>query len=251
MNIYIDSENVPHTEYQTIINKYSQHNKPILSIKVFADWSSAQSKKWYDCCKRNILVEQKQCIKKPHKQTIDVNIITDVMNDILVDKQMKNDAIKEVIIVSSDMDFIPLLKTIKKYGILVECFTCDPCKPGPDFMSDTEYEQVIYENREYHCPNNYPQGNYPQGNYPQVNNNPPYNIQQQQEYLDQKFNLIRKCVENLKNSGVQCIASKKLIRALFREAASNVRERNMFKSEEEFYMYPMLIVREGAKWKLL
>lgn len=241
MNIYIDSENVPHTEYQTIINKYSQHNKPILSIKVFADWSSAQCKKWYDCCKRNILVEQKQCIKKPHKQTIDVNIITDVMNDILIDKQMKNDAIKEVIIVSSDMDFIPLLKTIKKYGILVEVFTCDPFKPPPDLMSDTEYEQVIYENREYHCPNN----------YPQVNNNPPYNIQQQQEYLDQKFNLIRKCVENLKKSGVQCIASKKLIRALFREAASNVHERNMFKSEEEFYMYPMLIVREGAKWKLL
>jgi hypothetical protein len=248
MNIYIDSENVPHTEYQTIINKYSQHNKPILSIKVFADWSSAQSKKWYDCCKRNILVEQKQCIKKPQKQTIDVNIITDVMNDILVDKQMKNDAIKEVIIVSSDMDFIPLLKTIKKYGILVECFTCDPFKPGPDLMSDTDIdiENVIYENREYHAPNNYPPAN-----YPPANNSAPYNMKQQQEYLDQKFNLIRKCVENLKKSGVQCIASKKLIRALFREAASNVHERNMFKSEEEFYMYPMLIVREGAKWKLL
>lgn len=240
MNIYIDSENVPHTEYQTIINKYSQHNKPILSIKVFADWSSAQSKKWYDCCKRNILVEQKQCIKKPHKQTIDVNIITDVMNDILIDKQMKNDAIKEVIIVSSDMDFIPLLKTIKKYGILVECFTCDPFKPGPDLMSDTDndidIEQVIYENREYHCPNNYPQAN-------QANN---YN------YKEQKFNLMQRCVEYLKKSGVQCIASRKLKKALFREAA-NVQERNMFKSEEEFYMYPSLLVRDvdSSKWKLL
>ena len=239
MNIYIDSENVPHTEYQTIINKYSQHNKPILSIKVFADWSSAQSKKWYDCCKRNILVEQKQCIKKPQKQTIDVNIITDVMNDILVDKQMKNDAIKEVIIVSSDMDFIPLLKTIKKYGILVECFTCDPFKPGPDLMSDTDIdiENVIYENREYHAPNN----------YPQVNNNPMNN-----NYQEQKLSLLKRCIEHLKKSGVQCIASKKLKRALFRESA-NVHERNMFKSEEEFYMYPMLIARDGdgGKWKLL
>jgi hypothetical protein len=63
--------------------------------------------------------------------------------------------------------------------------------------------------------------------------------------------LIRKGVEKNKKYGVQVIASKKLTRAMFREAATNVHERNMLKSKEEFYMYPMLIVREGAKWKLL
>ena len=234
MNIYIDSENVPYTEYQTIINKYSQYNKPILSIKVFADWSGMQSKKWYDCCKRNMYIEQKQCMKKPQKQTIDVNIITDVMNDILMDKQMNNHSIKQVIIVSSDTDFIPLLKMIKKYGISVECFTCDPFRSYQDLMSDTENEGVVQHQQNQHQQHHYA----PEGIHPHS------------EHQEQKRMYFQRCIEMLKRSGVDRIASRKLKRALAREASS-IHERNLFKSEEDFNMYPNLVQREGAKWNLL
>ena len=58
MNIYIDSENVSSSEFQNIMNTYNQYQKSILSIKIYADWSNLKSKKWHECCKKNINVEQ-------------------------------------------------------------------------------------------------------------------------------------------------------------------------------------------------
>lgn len=191
MNIYIDSENVSSSEFQNIMNTYNQYQKSILSIKIYADWSNLKSKKWHECCKKNINVEQIQCITKPHKQSIDINIITDIMNDILLDKQMKNDAMKHIVIVSSDTDFDPLIKKINKLGIIVDKY--QPHKRTLDYSSETDAE----------------------------------NIQICEVNPQEKYDYLHKCIRKLKKNKVQCISICKLMKALNREAKTP-QEINMF-----------------------
>jgi hypothetical protein len=60
-----------------------------------------------------------QILKKPKKQSIDFGIIVDILNDVLNDKQTNN-AIKHIVIISSDMDYIQLVKMLKKHNINAE-----------------------------------------------------------------------------------------------------------------------------------
>lgn len=214
MNIYIDSENVPSSEFQNIMNTYNQYQKSILSIKIYADWSNLQSKKWHECCKKNINVEQIQCITKPHKQSIDINIITDVMNDVLLDKQLKNNAMKHIVIVSSDTDFDPLIKKINKLGIIVDKY--QPHKRTLDYSSETDAE----------------------------------NMQICEVSQEEKSNYIHKCIRKLKKNRVQCIGTTKLMKALNREAKT-IQEINMF-TMKNLCEYPDILMKCDVtnKWIL-
>lgn len=119
MNIYIDSENINSRMFENILTRF--HNHSILTTKVFADWTESTSKHWVAYCRQKTsqFIEMIQILKKPKKQSIDFGIIVDILNDVLNDKQTNN-AIKHVVIISSDMDYIQLVKMLKKHNINAE-----------------------------------------------------------------------------------------------------------------------------------
>lgn len=142
MNIYIDSENINSKMFENILTRY--HNHSILTTKVFADWTESNSKSWVKYCKQTSqFIEMVQILKKAKKQSIDFAIIVDILNDVLNDKQTNN-AINHIVIISSDMDYMQLVKMLKKHNINAEIV--DPRLEHTNMVTSDEDENLKRNN---------------------------------------------------------------------------------------------------------
>lgn len=142
MNIYIDSENINSKMFENILTRY--HNHSILTTKVFADWTESNSKSWVKYCKQTSqFIEMVQILKKAKKQSIDFAIIVDILNDVLNDKQTNN-AINHIVIISSDMDYMQLVKMLKKHNINAEIV--DPRLEHTNMVTSDEDENLKRDN---------------------------------------------------------------------------------------------------------
>ena len=104
--LYIDADNVSYK----ILNKLENEiNFTDLMIKkIYGDWSKTELKNW----KKKIIkygMEPIQCFRISKKQTTDIRLITDLLDDIYT-----NNNIKHIYLCTSDVDYSYVCQLIKK-----------------------------------------------------------------------------------------------------------------------------------------
>jgi len=124
--IYIDADNVSYKCIDDIITKLSDYN--IISKKIYADWTNESMKKWAEKA-RKYGFEGIQCFGNKFKQTSDVYMITDVINDLYT-----NNHLQVIILATSDIDFTRLCHIIKSKNKKLVIFT--PQKSSLENMSE-------------------------------------------------------------------------------------------------------------------
>ena len=113
MALYIDADNISYSFIPNILNNI----KSDLCIKkIYCDWSKNESK---NCAKiiNDYGLEAIQCFRLGRKQSTDIKLITDVIYDMTIYKD-----IKDIYIATSDVDFIYLCQTLKKMGKKITLF---------------------------------------------------------------------------------------------------------------------------------
>ncbi len=113
--IYIDADNVSYKSLDEIILRAKDSN--VIIKKIFADWSQDSMKKWAIKSKKYGF-QGIQCFGNDRKQTSDIYMITDVINDIYSNKN-----IEMVILATSDIDFTHLCHLIKSKNKKLVIFT--------------------------------------------------------------------------------------------------------------------------------
>ena len=109
ISIYIDADNISHKIMPTLFNRIKQLGL-IGVLKVYRDWSQPDSIKWCQVA-QEYKMEAIQCFRQPHKQSTDIYMITDILNDLFT--LSKNDII---IMITCDSDFNHLCHQILKMG---------------------------------------------------------------------------------------------------------------------------------------
>lgn len=109
ISIYIDADNISHKIMPTLFNRIKQLGL-IGVLKVYRDWSQPDSVKWCEVAQENKM-EAVQCFRQAHKQSTDIYMITDILNDLW--SLPKNDI---VIMITCDSDFNHLCHQILKMG---------------------------------------------------------------------------------------------------------------------------------------
>lgn len=107
--IYIDGDNMSPKMMSLLKSKVNELGD-IGILKVYRDWSQEDSKKWIELYS-TYKFEAVQCFRQPKKQSTDVYMITDLMNDIYT-----NPYISHVVLATCDSDFVHLCHQIKKIG---------------------------------------------------------------------------------------------------------------------------------------
>ena len=103
--IYIDADNVSYKSVDEILNRANNCN--ILIKKIYADWTHESMKKWAEKAKK-LGFQGIQCFGNERKQTSDIYMVTDIINDLY-----NNEFIEMVILATSDIDFTHLCHIIK------------------------------------------------------------------------------------------------------------------------------------------
>lgn len=106
--IYIDADNVSYKNLDEII--YQSNNCNIIIKKIYADWTSGLMQKWAKKAKQNGF-QGIQCFGNDFKQTSDIYMITDIINDLYTNKN-----IEMVVLATSDIDFTHLCHIIKSHN---------------------------------------------------------------------------------------------------------------------------------------
>lgn len=107
--IYIDGDNMSPKMMPLLKSKVSELGDTCI-LKVYRDWSQEDSKKWIELYP-TYKFEAIQCFRQPKKQSTDVYMITDLMNDVYT-----NPFISHVVLATCDSDFVHLCHQIKKIG---------------------------------------------------------------------------------------------------------------------------------------
>ena len=117
MALYIDADNISYQCIPDMINYINSINKELYIKKIYCDWSKTESK---NCSKILNLygLEPIQCFRIGKKQSTDIKLITDVINDI---NTFNN--INDIFIATSDIDFTYLCQSLKKHGKHITLFT--------------------------------------------------------------------------------------------------------------------------------
>jgi uncharacterized LabA/DUF88 family protein len=107
--LYIDADNISYKMMEKIVNHIDFNN--LLIKKIYGDWSKSELKNWISVC-LDYGLEPIQCFRIGKKQSTDIKLITDVVNDI-------NNIfiIRKIYLVTSDSDFSYLCQNIRSKGI--------------------------------------------------------------------------------------------------------------------------------------
>lgn len=119
MNVYIDSENISPDSFFNVRTHYLSQEIPILSVRVYNDWTENTSLKWNRLC-RHFSMDQVQCAKR--KDSVDFSIIIDIMEHLHAD-DMNHRRIRKVLIVSGDTDYINVTNRVREKGRDVEAYS--------------------------------------------------------------------------------------------------------------------------------
>lgn len=116
MALYIDADNVSYNYISDIIENIESKNQKLYIKKIYCDWSKTESK---NCSKiiNNFGLEPIQCFRIGKKQSTDIKLITDVITDINIYKNISN-----IYIATSDVDFTYLCQVLKKNGKNITLF---------------------------------------------------------------------------------------------------------------------------------
>tara|TARA_B100001121_G_scaffold310305_1_gene340576 strand:- start:3632 stop:4333 length:702 start_codon:yes stop_codon:yes gene_type:complete len=116
MALYIDADNISYNYISDIINNIKSFEHELIIKKIYCDWSKSESK---NCSKiiHNYGLEPIQCFRIGKKQSTDIKLITDVITDMNIYKNINN-----VYIATSDVDFTYLCQTLKKMGKHITLF---------------------------------------------------------------------------------------------------------------------------------
>ena len=113
--IYIDADNVSYKHMNFIVSQFKQNTNFCIK-KIFGDWSKTELKNWSKLISEYGL-EPIQCFRHNKKQSTDIYLITQMINDLFFFPHIQN-----YILVSSDSDFIHLCQTIKKLNKKIYIF---------------------------------------------------------------------------------------------------------------------------------
>lgn len=113
--IYIDADNVSYKSLEEII--YQSNNCNIIIKKIYADWCNESMKKW-SLRAKNFGFQGIQCFGNNYKQTSDIYMITDIINDLYT-----NSNIEMIVLATSDIDFTHLCHIIKAKNKKLVIFT--------------------------------------------------------------------------------------------------------------------------------
>ena len=113
--IYVDADNVSYKSIEEILSKAANSN--IIIKKIFADWSNESMKKWSKRAKDHGF-QGIQCFGNQKKQTSDICMITDIINDLYT-----NPHIDMIVLATSDIDFTYLCHLIKAKNKKLLIFT--------------------------------------------------------------------------------------------------------------------------------
>lgn len=126
--VYIDADNVSYRNLEEIL--YQSNNCNIIIKKIYADWTNENMKKWAARAKA-FGFQGIQCFGNNYKQTSDIYMITDIINDIYT-----NQNIEMVVLATSDIDFTHLCHIIKAKNKKLLIFT--PQKSNIESHSNIE-----------------------------------------------------------------------------------------------------------------
>tara|TARA_A100001015_G_scaffold312262_1_gene417093 strand:+ start:150 stop:923 length:774 start_codon:yes stop_codon:yes gene_type:complete len=113
--IYIDADNVSYKSIEEIIS--NSYNSNVIIKKIFADWTHDSMHKWAKKA-RQYGFQGIQCFGNEKKQTSDIYMITDIINDLY-----NNPHIEMIILATSDIDFTHLCHLIKSKNKKLVIFT--------------------------------------------------------------------------------------------------------------------------------
>lgn len=130
--IYIDADNVSYKSVNQIMSTCKDSD--IIIKKIYSDWTDVKMKRWSDKA-REYGFQGIQCFGNKKKQTSDIYMITDIINDLY-----SNNFIEKIILATSDIDFTNLCHLIKSKNKKLVLFT--PQKTSlSNLTSDEEYEE--------------------------------------------------------------------------------------------------------------
>jgi len=171
--IYIDADNVSYKCIDDIINKSKQYN--VISKKIYADWTQENMKKWAERAKQHGF-EGIQCFGNNFKQTSDIYMVTDIINDIY-----SNNYLECIILATSDIDFTRLCQIVKVKNKKLIIFT--PQKSSLANMS--ENSSILNSNKR---------------KYTDKNNNLYFDKNLKEDYSDSINNYFEESVESEGNN---------------------------------------------------
>ena len=138
--IYIDADNVSYKSVEEIVSKANNCN--VIIKKIFADWTNESMKKWAKRAK-NHGFQGIQCFGNDKKQTSDIHMITDIINDIYT-----NPHIDMIILATSDIDFTHLCHLIKSKNKKLVIFT--PQKSNiSNLVNSQEYSSPVKKQKTF------------------------------------------------------------------------------------------------------
>lgn len=140
--LYIDADNVSYK----ILNKLEKDidMTDLMIKKIYGDWSKTELKNWI----KKIIkygMEPIQCFHISKKQTTDIRLITDLLNDIYT-----NDNIKHIYLCTSDVDYSYVCQLIKKKSIYLTVISTQSSvlKNYANDYIDTSIQEIEYVKNE-------------------------------------------------------------------------------------------------------
>ena len=132
--VYIDADNVSYKSVNQIMS--SCNDSDIIIKKIYSDWTNVRMKRWSDKA-REYGFQGIQCFGSKKKQTSDIYMITDIINDLY-----SNNFIEKIILATSDIDFTNLCHVIKSKNKKLIIFT--PQKSSlSNLTSEEETEEHV------------------------------------------------------------------------------------------------------------
>jgi len=118
IGLYIDADNISYKYAEKLFQEIELYGNFFVK-KIFADWSKTETKSWAKIIEKYGL-EPIQCFRHNKKQSTDIYLITQVINDTYFLPR-----INHYILATSDSDFIHLCQNLKKLGKQLTIFGND------------------------------------------------------------------------------------------------------------------------------
>ena len=110
--IYVDGDNANYKDFEYVYDEIKKIGRVIIR-RIYGDWTNSNMKGWKNIS-MNYGLETSNCFNLPHKNSTDIYLICDILQDLY-----KNSNIDVYIIVSSDSDYSHVANRIRSEGKIV------------------------------------------------------------------------------------------------------------------------------------
>ena len=120
--VYIDGDNCNSKDYNNIIAEISKNNN-VSKVRLYGDFQTTEMKSWY-VKSLDMGIEQVQCPIMCRKNSTDIRIMCDIMEDLFTKTIINTNTIQNIkttistfILISSDCDYTHVANKVKDYGM--------------------------------------------------------------------------------------------------------------------------------------